>query len=272
MPDSHTSGDSDPWELLHRYRERYDIAEDLAPALRLERTMARRQAKAHTLQRRVTELETQLNDVNEELRASQAEVAGSQVAAFLAVDELLKRVRIEHGEGWSPTPVLGFRMWVVRDNTVHGAMTRWRTPRMTAQCLNAVRGSDIPHPVRTCGPPACGIYATKRLEVLRRELGIGNVNGYVIGVVALRGKVVEHDLGYRAARGEVVAAATRLSRRQLLTSDSDVIARLFRDPTSTTTREGSDVLPPTDKIDEYLNQWKEKQDTWTWETKSESSK
>ena len=263
---------SDPWELLHIYQQRYGIPDVPEPALRLQRTLNRRKAKAHVLHRRVDDLECQLAETRKELKAVRNEIEGTRRAGELLVEEILDRVRREHGEGWSPTPVFGFRMWVVRDNSLYGAMTRWRTPQMTSTCLNLIPGEDVPHSIRRCGPPACGIYATKSLDVLRRELGAGDTDGYVVGVAALKGKVVEHDRGYRAAQAEASAVTACFEQRHLFTDDPTVIADLFENPLSAININGSVGKPRPGQSDRYLTQWKEKQDIWTWDTKFESSK
>lgn len=260
----------DPWELLLRYQERYDIPDEDSPALRLQRTLHRRKARAFSLQRRVDELESMLADTLRKLKTVEDEIEGSWRTAELYAQEMVDAIKRKEGEGWSPIPVHGYRMWVVRGNGLHGAMTRWRTPDLSSVCLNQVRGEDIPHSVRKCGPPPCGIYATKDLAVLRRELGVGDVDGYVIGVVALEGKVIEHARGYRGAKARVAAVTARFDGRFLHTDAPKAIEALFDDPGSAIKSLGEAGKPGEHQGHDYLNQWKEQNDTWTWETKSES--
>lgn len=261
---------TDPWELLHRYQQRYGVTEDLTPALHLERTIARRRAKADALGRRADELETLLAETLQQLKAVRHEIEGSRKTAELFAEEVLDSIRREHDEGWSPIPVFGYRIWVIRNNGLYGAMTRWWAPELTSICLNQVKGDDIPHSIRRCGPPACGIYATKELDVLRKELGVGDIDGYVVGVVALEGKVVEHTRGYRAARARAAAVTSRHMGRHLQTDDRDVIDSLFADPAMTVAETGVAGRPEGGSGDRYLNQWKEENDKWTWEKRSES--
>ena len=215
------------------------------------------------------QLEKELLDARAEAKAARSEVVGTERMGSLLVAELVERIRIENKEGWSPEPILGFRMWVIRETGVFGAKTRWRRPKMTSACLNRIPGEDLPHGFDRCGPPACGIYATKSLAVLRRELGVADINGYMVGLVGMTGKVVEHDRGYRAAEAEAVAVALSLNGRHLMTDDECVIADLFADPARTIGEIG--VAGKTDQreADEYLERWKEENESWTWEQRSE---
>lgn len=204
------------------------------------------------------------------LKAAEDEIEGSHRTADLYAREMVDAIKRREREGWSPIPIHGFRMWVVRNNGLHGAMTRWRAPELSSVCLNQVKGEDIPHSIRKCGPPPCGVYATKELAVLRRELGVGDVDGYVVGVVALEGKVIEHARGYRGAKARVVAVAARFDGRFLHTDARETIEGLYADPRSTMSSLGQAGRPGAGQSDEYLTEWKEQNDTWTWETKSGS--
>jgi hypothetical protein len=62
------------------------------------------------------------------------------------------------------------------------------------------------------------------------DLGLPAINGLVVGLVALTGKVVEHTKGYRGARAEVVAVGVGLGKRLLVTDDREMIAALFAGP------------------------------------------
>ena len=128
---------------------------------------------------------------------------------------------------WSPTPVLGFRFWYVFSGCLQGVRQTWLRPEMEAQC--ARQGPGAPH---TGGGCRCGIYALKASEGLPRP---GRVRmrpgaGLALGVVALSGVVVEHELGYRAARAEVAAAAVFFRGRALCGADRWWIQRLFQCP------------------------------------------
>jgi hypothetical protein len=121
---------------------------------------------------------------------------------------------------WSPLPVLGFRLWRLTSQGMRGVVQSWREPRLEAVCP---RGPGVPHDAPGC---RCGIYALKdpgALWALRP--GAGPV--LVYGLVALSGKVVEHEHGYRAGCAEVVAVAVLRSGAMLCRSDPAWVARLF---------------------------------------------
>jgi hypothetical protein len=121
---------------------------------------------------------------------------------------------------WSPLPVLGFRMWRLTSLGMRGVVQSWREPRVEAVCP---RGPGVPHDAPGC---RCGIYALKdpgALWALRP--GAGPI--LVYGLVALSGKVVEHEHGYRAGCAEVVAVAVLRSGAMLCRSDPAWIERLF---------------------------------------------
>ena len=109
------------------------------------------------------------------------------------------------------------------------------------------------------------IYATKDLGVLRRELGVAEMNGYAVGVVSLSGKVVEHVRGYRGRHAEVCAIAVRLNDRYLRTDDPRVITALFGDPSTTLATHGVAGRPRAGDSDQYLYDWKEEEEKWTWD-------
>jgi len=115
------------------------------------------------------------------------------------------------GDWWSPHPVYGIRVWQLIGDELHGARLAWRIPQQTARCLR--RGIDsgpVPHDVGECAKPPCGIYAVKDptwiSDLVRPWFRQGPVT-IAVGVVALSGRVIEHDSGYRAEHAEVVSIA-----------------------------------------------------------------
>lgn len=117
-------------------------------------------------------------------------------------------------EWWSHQPVLGFRMWDMRGGKLHGAWIAWEGPSKTAQCLDkqSKATGPVPHDASECRPPPCGIYALKGTRSLRtaaeRAIRTNAVPmTLAIGLVAMTGRVIEHDDGYRAQQAEVVALA-----------------------------------------------------------------
>ncbi len=121
---------------------------------------------------------------------------------------------------WSPVPILGFRLWRLTPQGMRGVVQPWREPRLEAVCP---RGPGVPHEAPGC---RCGIYALKGPgELWGLRLRAGPV--LVYGLVALSGKVVEHEFGYRAGCAEAVAVAVLRSGALLCRSDPAFVARLF---------------------------------------------
>jgi hypothetical protein len=87
---------------------------------------------------------------------------------------------------------------------------------------------------------------------------------YVAGVTALTGKVVEHEDGYRAEHGELVAAVAILARRFLATDNLDLIDDLCREP-ETTIRLHAEPLPGNVRAatESYLTRVAEGRSMWT---------
>lgn len=151
-------------------------------------------------------------------------------------------------EFWSPAPVLGFRMWDLRDR-VYGAFRVWERPEYEAVCLSPATGhdhSEVPHSDGRCGPPPCGIYCFKEPEQLLAAFGLPKgTSRVVVGLVALSGKVVEHERGYRAKRVKVVGAVVVGGGRVVRVDGATRLEALFRRPQETLAAmigSGSDVV------------------------------
>ncbi len=256
--------DRDEWGELATYRQRYDIEDRIEPVLSLERSIGRRRARRAGIRRRAGELRRLLTECDAEVEALDGEIAGSERMGALLIRDILDRVRLDEGEAWSPSPIRGYRMWRIEDNTMLGSQQMpWGSPAITARCLRDVPGDDIPHAEARCGPPACGVYATKDLSMFPLKVVQSSWDGYALGVVSLTGKVVEHEQGYRGARASVVGIAARLGDRWLTTARPAHIESLFADPESAMTDLGSPGFAPPGAVEVFLTQWREKEHTWT---------
>ncbi len=220
----------DQWKRLEIYRQRYEIEDRIAPLASLEKSITRRRMRSTALKRRLAELREMLADVRSELAAVDAEIEGSVRTGALLIEELLDQIQLEMGEGWSPAPVLGYRVWRIESHKVMGNQVHWDSPSLESRCLREIPGEDLPHPVSRCGPPACGIYAVKDLDVFPSDVARGQIHNTVVGVVALRGKVIEHEEGYRSQRATAVAVSANDGRHRLMTTDPGEIESLFSDP------------------------------------------
>ena len=253
----------DQWRRLDVYRQRYRIDDRLEPLTALEQSMRRRRLRSVALSRRLADLEKMAAEARRELSAVASEIEGTRKAGALLIEEVLDQVQAEMGEAWSPRPVHGYRVWRIEDNAIMGNQVRWESPTLESKCLREIPGEDLPHSVDRCGPPACGIYAVKDLEMFPSEVSRGAIHHSVVGVVAMSGKVVEHESGYRSQRAKAVAVAVNDGRRRLMTDEAEIIASLFADP-----QEAMADVKPAQHVEEsptreFLASIRERQEQWT---------
>ena len=252
----------DQWRRLQTYRQRYSIEDRLGPLLGLEKSMNRRRVRSAMLTRRLDDLTEQISEVRAELRTIDSELAGSRNTGALLIEEIIEQVRAEMGEAWSPTPVRGFRVWRIEDNRVMGNQVHWASPTLVSRCLRDIPGKDLPHPVSKCGPPACGIYAVKDLEMFDTGLANGTLDRSVVGLVAMRGKVVEHEEGYRSQTATAVAIVANDQNLRLITEDTAVIDSFFDHPFGTMALSGA-VYDQDDKpARDFLVSVQSKEQEW----------
>ena len=200
--------------------------------------------------------------VDAEEKARRAEEGRRQAAARQAA---IARMQAE--AMWSPTAVLGYRVWILNKDGLHGARYRWETPSLTAVCR--VPG-ELPHTDGRCAQVAfgCGIYAAKDSGALMRSVGGTNRGRFGVGLVGLEGKVVEHERGYRAERATVLAFVLVDRGTMRMVDDTDELESLFRNPLATPPL-GSDYAGvPTDvsslraAIHQYLNTQAQRRESW----------
>lgn len=209
--------------LEKRYGQRPDSTE--LAALTLRRNRARERMKV---------VAGQISELQDELARLRSEDDRMESVRRLLVEHLADRFRALQGEGWSPSPVIGYRLWLIDpQGHVAGATgRRWRRPSMTATCQDADPGDELPHTAHRCSDVGhgCGIYAVKDVNTL---VGRHPAVCWMLGIVQLTGKVVEHEHGYRAQRANVVAALAVGEDAHLITDDPDVLDLLFTDPVTT---------------------------------------
>jgi hypothetical protein len=254
---------ADQWKRLDVYRQRYRIDDRLTQLTSLEQSIRRRRVRSAALTRRLEDLEKMVTEVHAELSAISAEIDGTRRAGALLIEEVLEQVQAEMGEAWSPRPIHGYRVWRIEDSAIMGNQVHWESPTLESRCLREIPGDDLPHAVDRCGPPACGIYAVKDLGVFPPEVAKGAIHQSVVGVVAMSGKVVEHESGYRSQRATAVAVSVNDGRSRLLTDDPEIIELLFADPREAMAlarRTESEEDPPTT---EFLASIRERQEQWT---------
>lgn len=253
----------DQWQRLKVYRQRYSIEDRLDAIASLEKSMGRRRMKSAALARRLEELQKQIAQIRSELSAVDSEIEESRRAGALLIEEILDKVQIEMGEAWSPAPVTGFRVWRIEGNQVLGNQLPWTSPTLESMCLREIPGEDLPHPVERCGPPACGIYAVKDLDMFPPDVAGGEIRRSVVGLVAMSGKVIEHEEGYRARTATAVAVSANDGEHRLLTTDRASIEDLFNNPGQTLAKAPTIGDPDVTETREFLESAQAKEDTWT---------
>ena len=129
---------------------------------RLERGMARRS-------KRVEHLNSQIRELEIEVATLETELVGYRKGALLLLSDAVQTMEASHEEGWSPVPVLGYRIWSVRWDGFWGVAVRWPTPMKVAECRATDDSTDILHSNGLCGRLGCGIYASKKLRPLFYE-------------------------------------------------------------------------------------------------------
>lgn len=229
-------------ELLRRrldlLGQRYDRSTRGPDTLdRLEMSAARDEYRAQVLRQRVVELTAEIERLEQ---TSLGYLAG--IEALLS--ETIDRIETEHGQGWSPTAIRGYRMWNVIDGRLCGVVEPWTTRSKVAVCLNHRPGEDIPHSDGRCGPPACGIYSTKQPETAYHQMA--RRLRWALGIVEMEGKVVEHTLGYRAQKATIAALCLVAPEGRINTAEPETIDRLLADPIGTVSRHGTPNTASTD--------------------------
>lgn len=209
---------------VRRYQDRYGELDGMTDLAKAASALA-------TRQRRLEQLSKEYQRIDKQMRAMASEVERIEHWMEFCLEDVINRARRAHAEGWSPTPVLGFRLWAVGSLGLHGVKMAWPGRRLTATCLSTRGRYEIPHTDGRCGRLGCGVYAAKTVDPLFTEFDIAAIGDVALGLVALTGKVVEHESGYRGAEAEVIALGASLGDHLLLTADLEQIEAVFTDPT-----------------------------------------
>jgi hypothetical protein len=221
-------------ELLETYRRRYGSSAGLPEVTSLAVGIKRRRAQVAAAEIEVARLLDKIERLGEEVERMEA-------ASELEVSRAILSIQQRHGEVWSPTPVVGFRAWSVDVDGLRGVRAMWTSPTFEATCegLFGPRiDREVPHTDGTCGPPPCGIYATHEVEALLASGLTDNLPDLAVGMVALSGKVVEHEHGYRAQIATISSILGFCSDRAYFTADPGAIAELIAAPRATIGRLG----------------------------------
>ncbi len=243
----------------HLYRRRYQVP--APPEIdRLERNIRRRRIQLAHLHDEISRLERHAATLA-------AEIAGYRKGLVALLEDFIDRTARAHGEHWSPTPVIGYRLWRVEHGMLHGAWTVWDHPAHEAVCPTP-NDEDVPHLAGTCSDYGygCGIYAAKSPHELADVHLTEDADDFVIGAVALSGKVVEHEHGYRASHARVTAVVVVSAGRRVATSDPRAVAEFFDDPL------GADLDEAWEPVDGDLvaiGRWLETQGGQRWTSEND---
>lgn len=199
---------------------------------RLETRVEERRRRIASLRYEITAARRRLEELEAEERRAIAEVAGYERGLEALLYEAISRVERIAEPSWTPVPVVGYRMWTIQRLRLRGARTVWDTAECRATCrlVPAGQTDGVPHSDGRCGRLGCGVYALKDAAMLIGASWGAARPGVVLGAVALTGKVVEHELGYRAQTARVIAAGALWRKRMVVSGDSAWIDRLFAAP------------------------------------------
>jgi hypothetical protein len=245
---------------LDVYRRVYGV---LPQATRAIEETERRVARDRN---QIRHLEEQAAELSEQIRIRKQEAEGRIKLLEAVLEDAARELGLLLEEHWSPTPILGFRAWEISNNQLVGIKTSWRTPSMSAICLTGGGREGIPHSDGRCGRLGCGIYAAKSIHQIIDSDQLTPGDQYVLGLVAMEGKVVEHERGYRAERATIVAVAGGIHTKQIRSSDISTIEELCTDPQFVIDNRGHPFDRRSDAIAEavgYLTDQHTRRSAWT---------
>jgi hypothetical protein len=238
MDPAESSGFSD-LEAISRWRRRFDAGEDPGPPPVVLPGLARLLRARGLSDYLVQSLGGDEPATRPPPHPALAALLASRPAAPAVMGAGTAPVPTAFGSGLGRTvsvmrrtsPILAFRAWGISSGRLRGARAAWPVPTVEARCLgpgqHAAGADDVPHTDATCGPSPCGVYATKTAASALAALGCDGP--VALGVVALSGKVVEHEYGYRAAAATAVALLV-VSHGEALPCDGVEVDEMFLAP------------------------------------------
>ncbi len=216
-----------------------------APTELLHKRITDRRARLASVLYRIEQARRLLEGLEDEASTINKEIAGYETGLRALLGGVLDEADDWAATLWSPIPVLAYRMWRLRDGRLHGVRSAWNGPALEAHCLGGGRvegrSVGVPHTNGECGNPPCGIYAYGAPQGL-----IGDLvqPGHAVGLVALSGKVVEHERGYRAQFAGVVALAVSVGGVIHYSADPSWVSGVFA---------GGDPAAPSGGVTGHVN-------------------
>jgi hypothetical protein len=209
---------------------------------KMEHLVEERRQQSLNLRREITVARRHLEELIELERRTRAELAGYERGLEALLSDAISAVDAASMPTWTPVPVIGYRVWTIAADRLRGARAVWDRPEMTAQCRpvpGAIGEVDgVPHSDGRCGRLGCGVYAVKEPSQVGRphaRIPAESRPGLVAGAVALTGKVVEHEHGYRAEHAVVVAAGALWRGTVVFGVSRRWLERLFASPVAALT-------------------------------------
>ena len=244
---------------------------------RFRRRLADERAKVEALTKELGEFDTRIAALGAEVATAQDQLIRLLKGALASADDQARRQGLQRlaeaktmdtAAMWSPTAVLGYRIWTIAGNQLCGQWQVWATPHKAATCA---ADGPLPHTDGRCAEVAfgCGIYAAKSPRPLLAGRDIRRNSSFAVGLVGLEGTVVEHERGYRAERASVLALAVHERGKLWMTDDPADLTELFRSP-GRTAHLGVMPLPEPKNVDttrqaisDYLDYHARRKRTWT---------
>jgi hypothetical protein len=248
-------------EVRH-YEARYGALEGTAEVQRAEAALLARQRRYNCLVEEAERLARQV-------RSAQDEVDRLEAWIEFCLADVVSRAKRDHAEGWSPTAVMGYRLWAVTPDGLNGVRMTWPGRTLVATCRRRGDDGEVPHADGGCGRLGCGVYAAKSLDELLKGFDLEEIGDVALGLVEMTGKVVEHESGYRGAVATAGALAAELDGHVLVTSDPVEIERVFAHPAVITA--GPEVETPRQRLfqmETYIEQRARRNTPWTLATSS----
>ena len=244
---------------------------------RFRRRLADERAKVEALSAELAEFDTRIAALDAAVAAAQDQLVRLLKGALeRAHDQASRQHLLRQAEAktldaaamWSPTAVLGYRIWTIAGNRFCGHWQIWHSPTKLAAC--AAEG-PLPHTDGRCAEVAfgCGVYAAKAPRPLLAGKDIRLHSSFAVGLVGLEGTVVEHERGYRAERASVLALAIYERGALWMTDDPAQLAELFGSPRTAADLAIEPVPQPRNvdttrqAISDYLDYHARRKQTWT---------
>lgn len=250
---------------------------------RIRRRLEVRAAEAVDFKGDLTLVDERIADVNVAIMSTQSKlIAALEQAVGVAKSERVARTTSvaaarqnrmrelmdsDPAVMWSPSPVIGYRVWTLKGSGFIGSHSPWSTSAFTATCG---LGDGVPHTDGRCADVAfgCGVYAAKDLRELLCQFDVLKRMNVAVGLVILTGKVVEHEIGYRAETAQVVSLAFLDSRWLTFVEGANGVAGAFSSRGDTLKAVGYQERRPTGEhhIEEMLVRFFDEQakETATW--------